>query len=58
MRASIGKVAAPMQPDANGRIVGTFRNTDGSKKVEVDADYKLWSARAPDAAHAARAVPL
>jgi len=47
MRASIGKVAAPMQPDANGRIVGTFRNTDGSKKVEVDADYKLWSAPRP-----------
>jgi hypothetical protein len=43
MRASIGKVAAPTQPDANGRIAGTFRDTGGKPQI-VDVDYKLWSA--------------
>jgi predicted dehydrogenase len=42
-RKSIGKVSAPVQPDANGRIVGTFRDTGGKPQI-VDLDYKLWSA--------------
>ena len=42
-RKSIGKVAAPTQPDANGRIAGTFRDTGGKPQI-VDVDYKLWSA--------------
>ncbi len=42
-RKSIGKVEAPTQPDANGRIAGTFRDTGGKPQI-VDVDYKLWSA--------------
>jgi len=42
-RKSIGKVKAPTQPDAAGRIAGTFRNTGGAPQI-VDVDYKLWSA--------------
>ncbi len=42
-RKSIGKVAAPTQPDAAGRIAGTFRDTGGKPQV-IDVDYKLWSA--------------
>jgi len=46
-RQSIGKVAAPTQPDSAGRIAGTFRDTGGKPQI-VDVDYKLWSApRAP-----------
>jgi predicted dehydrogenase len=45
-RKSIGKVAAPTQPDANGRIAGTFRDTGGKPQI-VDVDYKLWSAPRP-----------
>ena len=42
-RQSIGKVASPAQPDAEGRIKGTFRDTGGKPQL-VDLDYKLWSA--------------
>ncbi len=42
-RQSIGKVAAPKEMDANGRIAGEFRDTGGKPQV-VDVDYKLWSA--------------
>lgn len=42
-RKSIGKVAAPTQPDANGRIAGEFRDTGGKPQI-IDVDYKLWSA--------------
>ena len=45
-RKSIGKVAAPVQPDAAGRIAGTFRDTGGKPQI-VDLDYKLWSAPRP-----------
>ncbi len=46
-RQSIGKVAAPTVPGADGRIQGTFRDTGGKPQI-VDVDYKLWSApRAP-----------
>jgi len=45
-RKSIGKVAAPTQPDANGRIAGTFRDTGGKPQI-IDVDYKLWSAPRP-----------
>ncbi|MBL9143746.1 MAG: Gfo/Idh/MocA family oxidoreductase [Verrucomicrobiaceae bacterium] len=45
-RKSIGKTAAPAQPDANGRIAGTFRDTGGKPQI-VDVDYKLWSAPRP-----------
>ena len=45
-RKSIGKVAAPTQPDAAGRIAGTFRDTGGKPQI-VDVDYKLWSAPRP-----------
>lgn len=45
-RKSIGKVAAPVQPDANGRIAGTFRDTGGKPQI-IDMDYKLWSAPRP-----------
>lgn len=45
-RKSIGKVAAPVQPTADGRIVGTFRDTGGKEQL-VDLDYKLWSAPRP-----------
>ncbi len=45
-RKSIGKVAAPTQPDAAGRIAGTFRDTGGKPQI-VDLDYKLWSAPRP-----------
>ncbi len=43
MRPTIGKVASPVQPDANGRIKGEFRDTGGKPQL-VDVDYKLWSA--------------
>jgi len=42
-RKSIGKVAAPTQPDSAGRIAGTFRDTGGKPQI-IDVDYKLWSA--------------
>lgn len=45
-RKSIGKVAAPVQADANGRIAGTFRDTGGKPQI-IDLDYKLWSAPRP-----------
>jgi ornithine cyclodeaminase/alanine dehydrogenase-like protein (mu-crystallin family) len=45
-RKSIGKVAAPVQPDANGRIASTFRDTGGKPQL-IDLDYKLWSAPRP-----------
>jgi predicted dehydrogenase len=45
-RKSIGKVASPTQPDANGRIAGTFRDTGGKPQI-IDVDYKLWSAPRP-----------
>ena len=45
-RKSIGKVAEPVKPDANGRIVGTFRDTGGKPQI-VDLDYTLWSAPRP-----------
>ncbi len=51
-RQSIGKIAAPISPDANGRIVGEFRNTDGSKTQACDVNWNLWSApRAPQPLH-------
>ena len=45
-RKSIGKVAAPVQPTPEGRIIGTFRDTGGKPQI-VDVDYKLWSAPRP-----------
>jgi hypothetical protein len=45
-RKSIGKVAAPVQSDANGRIASTFRDTGGKPQL-IDLDYKLWSAPRP-----------
>lgn len=45
-RKSIGKVPEPTQPDANGRIAGTFRDTGGKPQI-VDVDYTLWSAPRP-----------
>jgi predicted dehydrogenase len=45
-RRSIGTVAAPTQPDAAGRIAGTFRSTEGKPQI-VDVDYKLWCAPRP-----------
>ena len=45
-RKSIGKVEAPVQPDANGRIAKMFRNTGGGPQ-DVNVDYNLWSAPRP-----------
>lgn len=45
-RKSIGKVAAPVQPTAEGRLAGTFRDTGGKPQI-IDLDYKLWSAPRP-----------